>query len=374
MKARSVFFCGVADRTWRAPYNLVCDLMVVRVLDLFCGGGGSSWGAHAAGTQIVCGVDDDPIACDAYAKNFPTARAVRLRMTRNTKPNVLGDLGRIDLLLASPECTNHTMARGNRPINHHSRATARFVLNFAAELLPRWVVIENVTQMKAWNGYDGLLAGLEALDYRFLPLTLDARDFGVPQRRRRLFILCDRELPPVWPVPIPPTKPPTVADILDPDGTWGSKPLRREGRARPTLERADRAIAALGEGVPFLIVYYGSDASGGWQTLDRPLRTITTIDRFGLVTWKGATPHLRMLQVPELMRAMGFSDGYDLNDIGSRRDRIRLLGNGVAPPVMEAIVRALTAVPNVINAERQVVQGDADRAWDVHQEKLAASV
>jgi DNA (cytosine-5)-methyltransferase 1 len=94
--------------------------------------------------------------------------------------------------------------------------------------------------------------------------------------------------------------------------------------------------------VPFLIVYYGSDAGGGWQTVDRPLRTITTIDRFGLVTWEGTEPYLRMLQVPELMRAMGFSGDYSLDGVGRRRDRIRLLGNGVAPPVMEAIVRALT--------------------------------
>ena len=120
------------------------------------------------------------------------------------------------------------------------------------------------------------------------------------------------------------------------------RPLRRSGRAAPTLERADRAIAALGTGEPFLIVYYGTDASGGWQRLDRPLRTLTTLDRFGLVTWLGGEPQLRMLQVPELMRAMGFGDGYGLAGIGSRRDWIRLLGNGVAPPVMAAMVGSLT--------------------------------
>jgi len=46
-----------------------------------------------------------------------------------------------------------------------------------------------------------------------------------------------------------------------------------------------------------------------------------------------------MLQVPELRRAMGFSDAYKLQ--GSRRDKVRILGNGVAPPVMEAIVSQL---------------------------------
>ena len=49
---------------------------------------------------------------------------------------------------------------------------------------------------------------------------------------------------------------------------------------------------------------------------------------------------LRMLQPPELQRAMGFGEGYKLEH-GSRRDRIKLMGNGVCPPVMEAVVRSL---------------------------------
>ena len=47
-----------------------------------------------------------------------------------------------------------------------------------------------------------------------------------------------------------------------------------------------------------------------------------------------------MLQVPELQRAMGFDDAFVL-DHGSRSDQIRLLGNGVCPPVMKAIICSL---------------------------------
>jgi DNA (cytosine-5)-methyltransferase 1 len=132
-----------------------------------------------------------------------------------------------------------------------------------------------------------------------------------------------------------------VAGILDQQGTYPAKPLFSNGRAEPTLERAHRAITVLGEGKRFLIVYYGSDGCGGWQSLDRPLRTMTTLDRFGLVEWDGNTPTLRMLQVPELRRAMGFDDSF-LLDQGTRRNRVRILGNGVCPPVMEAIVGTIT--------------------------------
>ena len=100
------------------------------------------------------------------------------------------------------------------------------------------------------------------------------------------------------------------------------------------------AGVALGKRIPFLIVYYGSDGAGSWQSIDRPLRTVTTLDRFGLVTWEGREPMLRMLQVEELRSAMGFPNSH-LFEHGTRRDKIRMLGNGVVPPVMQAIVETL---------------------------------
>lgn len=51
---------------------------------------------------------------------------------------------------------------------------------------------------------------------------------------------------------------------------------------------------------------------------------------------------MRMLQVPELKRAMGIPASYLMNR-GTRRERVKLLGNGVCPPVMEAVVRSLTS-------------------------------
>ena len=112
--------------------------------------------------------------------------------------------------------------------------------------------------------------------------------------------------------------------------------LRKPGRAKATLERTERAIAELGEGVPFLIVYYGSDYAGGWQTLDVPLRTVTTVDRFGLVTWKKGTPYMRMLQPDELLLAMSGSSDHVLPH-GTRREKVKLCGNGVCSDVMTAI-------------------------------------
>ncbi len=103
---------------------------------------------------------------------------------------------------------------------------------------------------------------------------------------------------------------------------------------------ASRGFFALGRDAPFLIVYYGDDGAGGWQPLTVPLRTITTLDRFALCEPSETGPMLRMLQAPELARAMGFGEDLIL-ERGTRRDKIMILGNGVCPPVMGTVVRTL---------------------------------
>jgi len=314
----------------------------VRTLDLFCGAGGSSWGAHSAGAEIVCGVDSWDIAAETYRLNFPNALVVNERLSKDTAPEILGkDIDPIDLILASPECTNHTCARGSRPREEDSRLTAMHVFSFIDRFEPRWVVLENVVHMKSWGRFQEVLDRLGERRYDIQVTTLDSADFGVPQNRRRLFIVCDREdaVPEIRPDPGIATR--TARDILDPVGTHRRGPLDNGRRATATLERFQRGVGALGEGVDFLLVYYGSDASGGWQRLDRPLRTLTTLDRFGLIEWDSGEPTLRMLQPPEMIRAMGFREGFRL-PTSSRRNKVKLLGNGVAPPVMEAIVRAVT--------------------------------
>ncbi|MDP2877671.1 MAG: DNA cytosine methyltransferase, partial [Holophaga sp.] len=265
----------------------------------------------------------------------------------DTVPSELGLKRRqIDLLLASPECTNHTCAKGAATRCEESKRTANYVLNFTRDLAPQWVVIENVIHMKSWDGYNPLLEGLRNLGYGIRIENIDAVEFGVPQKRRRLFLLCEKGRIPAS-LPRPAVTSPSAWQVLDYDRTtkidkWPSTLLDNGRRALPTLARFRRGVDVLGKEVPFLIVYYGSDGSGGWQSLDHPLRTITTIDRFGLVTWRDGAPWIRMLQVPELMRAMGIEDSDHFELLGSRRDRIRQIGNGVAPPVMQAIVQHLT--------------------------------
>ncbi|SFP97689.1 DNA cytosine methyltransferase [Ralstonia sp. NFACC01] len=306
---------------------------------MFCGGGGSSLGARAAGVQVIGGVDLWTPATEAFKLNFPEATVFNKDLRKLTPASVIKQLGEIDLLLSSPECTHHTCARGNKPRSEESKETALQVIRYAKAMRPRWIILENVVHMRPWERYPELKEKLLALGYKLREQVLDASDFGVPQKRRRLFLLADAlAMPSAIQAPLRSIA--TAESILDTDGTWPMTPLRTPNRAKGTLERAERAIAKLGNATPFLIVYYGSDGSGGWQSLDVPLRTVTTVDRFALVRPSAAGHMMRMLQPSEIRRAMGFPDGYVFPEV-TRRERVKLLGNAVCSPVMEAIIRSL---------------------------------
>jgi DNA (cytosine-5)-methyltransferase 1 len=289
---------------------------------------------------MVGAVDLNEQATSTYALNFPDAVVMNKRLEDIQPARFRDKIGDIDLLLASPECTNHTCAKGSAPRSESSRATAMQVLRYARAFEPRWVVMENVVHMRPWSRYAELINGLKKLNYQVHEQVLDASEFGVPQKRKRLFVVCDRLEHPSKILAPKLTTQTTVLDILDAEGVWKTTKLFRNGRAADTRARARRAIAELGPEKPFLIVYYGTDGCGGWQALDRPLRTVTTVDRFALVRPSPEGYQMRMLQVPELKRAMGLEAEFQLA-AGTRRDKVRLLGNGVCPPVMASVVRSL---------------------------------
>jgi len=307
--------------------------------DLFCGGGFGARGVVAAGGRPLLAVDAWDVAAKTYKANFPDAHVIHGRV-EDVNPDVLRRR-KVDLLLTSPECTNHTHARGSRPTVEASRETAMSTLVWTAALRPEFVVIENVPNMRGWRRYEELLSGLRSLDYGVTESIVCASDFGVPQRRRRLFLTAWRNGVPKK-VRIPRVDRSPARRILDPKGTWDESPLYVPRRAKRTIAYAEAAMESLGGTKPFLVVYYGSDQAGGWQSLDQPLRTVTTLDRFALVRFSQGEWLMRMLQPGELARAMGVPMKHKF-PVGNRRDKVRLCGNGICAPVVRGVVSQLLA-------------------------------
>lgn len=194
---------------------------IIRAADLFCGAGGASTGllraAQAFGVDVeLLAVNHWPVAVQTHTLNHPGVRHLCESVER-IDPRVQVPSGRLNLLLAGPECTHHSSARGGRPINDQSRATAWHILKWAQELYIDTILIENVPEFRTWGPlgannkpmqskkgqtYQAFLGALRSLGYVVEDRVINAADYGDPTTRQRLFIMAQRGRRRVkWPEP-----------------------------------------------------------------------------------------------------------------------------------------------------------------------------
>ena len=202
--------------------------------DLFCGGGGTSTGminafqnAGITNYELV-GVNHWQIAVDTAQLNHNQAKYVRDSVEKiSPRDHVPG--GRLNYLWASPECTNHSRAKGGRARDNQSRSTAWHVLKWIQELVIDRVYIENVEEFLEWGPVDdcgGIIKSkkgeifkkfvgmIKAFGYKVEWRILNAADFGAPTCRRRLIIQAVRGKEKIrWPEPTHVKDPGLLAEI-----------------------------------------------------------------------------------------------------------------------------------------------------------------
>ena len=281
--------------------------------DLFCGAGGASTGlsraADRAGRKLrLTAVNHWDRAVETHAKNHPAAdHHCENLLTLDPLKAVPG--GRLDLLIAAPECTHHSNARGGKPRSDQSRATAWCVQRWATALRIDRILVENVPEFLTWGplGVDGRplaskkgaifakwVETLEAMGYRVEWRILNAADFGAATSRRRLFVQAAKGRRAIhWPDPTHARKPESdglfadrkpwraAREVID----WGLTGESIFGRKRPlspnTLRRIEAGLKKFGgaNAEPFLIALrHMANAEGdgrGCRSLDVPTPTVT---------------------------------------------------------------------------------------------------
>lgn len=295
-------------------------------VDLFAGAGGFSTGAAMAGCTVAWAANHWPAAVEVHAANHPrTAHACQ-----DLHQADWSQVPAHDLLLASPACQGHSLARGKeRPHHDAQRSTAWAVVSAAEYHRPAFVLVENVPEFTRWALYPAWCAAMQALGYALAPHIIDAADYGVPQHRRRVFIVGTRSAAPIQ-LRMPDREHSPAASIIDFNaGRWSQ--INRPGRSAATLARIAAGRAQHGD--RFLTAYYGNERGG--RSLSRPVGTITTRDRWAVVDGD----RMRMLSVDECRRAMGFPDDYQLPP--RAKDAMHMLGNAVCPPVAAGIISEL---------------------------------
>ena len=191
-------------------------------VELCAGAGGLSRGFEAAGIKIAIAIEKDHHAAATYRANFPDVDLMEGDIESTDGEGILerleigkGDLG---VLVAGLPCqgfsesNRRTRTTGN-PRNH----LYRHVVRLLPEIEPRWFVIENVAGISTLNSgrfHRDMIVEFEEIGYRVESCTLNARDFGVPQTRKRVFIVGTRtERRFVIPEPLP-VRTPTVREAI----------------------------------------------------------------------------------------------------------------------------------------------------------------
>ena len=178
------------------------DTSSVSVTDMFCGAGGSTTGAVQAGAEVRLAMNHWSRAIETHHTNYPHV------------DHALADVSLADprrypsttMLIASPECVNHSLAKGAKrkgqaqpglweqrlpdPAEERSRCTLWDPLRFAERHAYQIILLENVVDARYWRLWDAWLHAWQALDYHWEIVYLNSMfAHPTPQSRDRLYVV-----------------------------------------------------------------------------------------------------------------------------------------------------------------------------------------
>lgn len=304
------------------------------IIDNFAGGGGASTGIELAiGRSVDVAINHDPAAIAMHKANHPMTRHYCESVWDVDPMEVTGGQP-VALSWFSPDCKHFSKAKGGQPKEKGIRGLAWVALRWAATVRPRAIMLENVEEFQDWGPLDkdgipikaqksrtfkSFVNALRYQGYHVEWNELTAYEYGAPTTRRRFFLVarCDGK-PIVWPKAthgIPESLPVrakkqrpwrTAAEVIDWSIPCPSIFERNKPLAENTMRRIARGIQKFIINNPnpyiapvvgkagnhstlvaaFLAQYHsettGHDARG--QTLDRPMLTLDTSNRYALVT------------------------------------------------------------------------------------------
>jgi DNA (cytosine-5)-methyltransferase 1 len=195
-------------------------LLKIVCVDLFCGAGGASAGLIEAAAELgleveLVAINHWPVAIQTHSANYPWARHICARIDQLRPRDVIPG-GRVHLMIAGPECTHHSIARGGRPVDDQKRVPAWGILPWLSDLYVDNLIIENVPEFRSWaplgsNGkplksrrgetYQAFLQAIRAHGYNLCEGIVCCADYGDATTRKRLFIQATRRGSPTFPLP-----------------------------------------------------------------------------------------------------------------------------------------------------------------------------
>lgn len=341
-------------------------------ISLFSGAGGLDLGVERAGYRITVALDYDRDSCKTLRANFSHSRVLEGDIRRFTTKAILdaGGLapGEAALLVGGPPCTPFSKSGYWLEYKRAGRDPEASLLDHYLRVLdearPRAFLLENVFGLAYRNHnapwFEKLLTTCRHLGYHVDERVILAADYGVPQRRQRLFVMGSLERTPEFPAP-------THSGPHETRRDWDTSllPHVTAGKAigdlgpREDLREPEEAVNGryghLLPGIPAGDNYLFYTAKRGhpnplfewrsrfWSFLlkldpDQPSPTIQAQPGpyVGPFHWQN-----RRLRLAEIKRLQTFPDDYEI--VGSRRSGQMQIGNAVPPLLAEQVACTLRA-------------------------------
>ena len=290
------------------------------IIDCFAGGGGASVGIEMAlGREVDIAINHDPQAIRMHKTNHPdTLHLTEDIFKVDLQKYVAGR--HVALMWASPDCTSHSRAKGGQPRENGLRILPWAVYKHVKAILPDVVIMENVAEIQEWGPldekghpikerageeYKRFVSSMKDLGYAFDSRELIAADYGAPTSRKRWYAIFRRDGETInWPKQthsrdgIAFERWLECGDYID----WSDLGTSIFDRDKPLAEATQKRIAngiykyiinnphpyivKDKKAMAYLIQYHGEQKDGDarGQTLDTPIKTIDTSNRYGLVS------------------------------------------------------------------------------------------
>ncbi len=164
----------------------------MKLIDLFCGCGGFSRGAHAAGFEVAAAYDIDPILTSSYPTNFPGTALYHRDVAELTGAEIERHVGgKVFGVFGGPPCQGFSEIGKRNPEDPRRELLGHF-FRVVAQLEPAFFAMENVRGLAHPGAKPVLDAALRAVedDYDLLgPVVWDAAKFGAATKRQRVFVV-----------------------------------------------------------------------------------------------------------------------------------------------------------------------------------------
>lgn len=297
-------------------------------IDLFAGAGGTSTGAKMAGVNILWAANHNPEAVKYHKINHPETEHICQDLHQADWSLVPPH----DIAFASPCCQGHSRAVGKRRATlkaDSSRSTAWAVVSCLEVHRTEICIIENVPDFLNWTLYSAWEFALSKLGYSLSINLINAKNLGIPQNRLRLFVVATKSKNPIRlkfdSERLVPAR--SIIDIEFENYKWDLV----SNRVEATQRRVRNGRKQFGK--VFLDAAYGSERGG--RSLDKPIGTITTVNKHSLVYGD----FIRPITIEEQAAAQSFPRSYQFPD--SKVQAKNLIGNAVPPVMAEKVTRAV---------------------------------